>query len=266
MPMALGLRQSTLTQKASAWLQSVLRECPQSELDAFLNSMVSVTTDLGTELGLAQFSVPSFDDILPEWAVSAPLACDGEGWIEVPPQPPNCHNSGWHSEAEEQGLSERRPQSLDDACMDLEFDGLCQWPDNPSVLPKPVVRLGVEAAEAEPPAACALEAEAPGNQAPSDSGAEVIALVRLMPRAIPVPGILHIVHNLLHDVNEKMSHWDSFFPELRNLSRFLERRLHRERFVEMCLRPSGYACAEATWRRIEERTFPSLHEPPGEVS
>lgn len=51
-------------------LQNIIKAC---------SSVVSVTTDMGTELGLGAFEAPSLSSLLPSWASGAAAGRDGQG-------------------------------------------------------------------------------------------------------------------------------------------------------------------------------------------
>ncbi len=276
-PMALGLRRASLVQKAAAWLQSVMLECPKEHLDEFLKSIVSFTTDMGTELGMAPFRVSSLAELLPEWL----------RWPEVVPEDALQADTGVMEDLESLGLhcaeqgmfykeeDEAEPPELEVALgpAELEAEPFHQELE----LGAMELQLEAEPLELEPTGVEAPRMEAePPHHADTAVGMGALALVEvelakpseldgswlvgLMPNAIPIPGVLHTMHNLARDIDEKMSWWPTFFPQLKNLSHFLESRMSRECFIAACLRLSPYSSNEPLWRKLEEASHPSLHE------
>lgn len=77
-----------------------------------------------------------------------------------------------------------------------------------------------------------------------------------LPMAITLPGILHIVHNLLSEVNEHMHHWGKFYEGLKQVSLLL-REGRRERFIQFCVRPSSFSGQASA---VEVKSFAKLHE------
>eukprot|EP00971_Amphidinium_carterae_P096491 1909440-Amphidinium_carterae.4 len=67
-PTALGLRSSALTHKIEAFLHAVSMEMPDiSAILDFLGSVTSVTSDMGTELGISHFGFQNVHSVLPRW-------------------------------------------------------------------------------------------------------------------------------------------------------------------------------------------------------
>ena len=64
-------------------------------------------------------------------------------------------------------------------------------------------------------------------------GSEVLA--PFMPKALVIPGALHICSNLCKDVARKLDHWNDFVNELSSLEALLCNRDRRERFVATCV-------------------------------
>jgi hypothetical protein len=84
-PVALGLRKSSLHHKISGLLHAIFLSVGSLErIGSFLDSVVSVTTDLGTEAGLAEFHNLDFRDLLPEWLQLSPLEADGDVLVDRP--------------------------------------------------------------------------------------------------------------------------------------------------------------------------------------
>ncbi len=72
-----------------------------------------------------------------------------------------------------------------------------------------------------------------GGGAPD--GAAQAAQGQLTSHAITVPGLLHIVDNMLHDVDTKLRWWPEFWRQSKNLERLLADNLRRSRFQAKCI-------------------------------
>ena len=53
--------------------------------------------------------------------------------------------------------------------------------------------------------------------------------------AIPIPGALHILHNVTREMNTCMHHFDTFFEQLKLTNALLKDRQRRERFLAQCV-------------------------------
>lgn len=56
-----------------------------------------------------------------------------------------------------------------------------------------------------------------------------------MRRATFVPGILHVVHNIMQSLSSALVGWDAFIDSLRHVSRLLARKWSRQRFIATCV-------------------------------
>jgi hypothetical protein len=56
-----------------------------------------------------------------------------------------------------------------------------------------------------------------------------------MPRALVIPGALHICSNLSKDISSSLEHWGAFLKQLKTLHSVLCDRDRRERFIEKCI-------------------------------
>ena len=72
-------------------------------------------------------------------------------------------------------------------------------------------------------------------------GSEI--LIPFMPKAVVIPGALHICSNLCKDVSKKLDHWNDFVNELSSLEALLCNRDRRERFVTTCVAKDSEHCA-----------------------
>ena len=60
----------------------------------------------------------------------------------------------------------------------------------------------------------------------------------LLPFAIPIPGMLHIISNLLSDVDSGMTYWANFWEQLDNLNALLSNQSRLEKFRATCINRS----------------------------
>ena len=73
-PVALGSGRTTLEHKVAAFLHSTGVECGSlSALEAMCSSIVSFTTDLGTETGISEFQCVDCSTLLPTWLTAGAL-------------------------------------------------------------------------------------------------------------------------------------------------------------------------------------------------
>ena len=158
LPVAIGLRASALPNKVAALFHALFLETGSIDgIKRFCESLVSVTSDLGTESGLCDFHATDIADFVPAWL-----------------QPPN-----------------------------IEADGV----DEP-------------------------QADAPSSAWDA---------AWLLPNAIMIPGMLHIVSNILADAHSRLSYWDTFHGQLKALSKLLCHPPRRDRFVRMCVKSSPWS-------------------------
>ena len=80
-----------------------------------------------------------------------------------------------------------------------------------------------------------------------------------LPEALHVPGILHILDNLAHDMDVRhLKMFDAWYTSLKNVADFLCIPEHRNRFVMNCLRQSVHSSREA--EKFFENSPPKLYE------
>ena len=70
------------------------------------------------------------------------------------------------------------------------------------------------------------EDEQPGG---AQSGTHVLA------HALPIPGTLHIVHNMSHDLDLSLAWWPSFHAGFMCICQLLFKKFRREQYVRTCL-------------------------------
>lgn len=155
-PQNLALGMTGLEQKVAALTFGFYLELGSlADLLAWLDTFVSFTTDMGTELGTASFFFHDVWRLFPAWLRNAYLSPDVHG----------------------------------DEAARVTTDGA--------------------------PAA----------------GANLL----YMPRALVVPGALHICSNLCKDITGRMSHWQTFVKQLQLFVELLANKDRRERFVQTCI-------------------------------
>ena len=141
--------------------QLLLMCSSNSDMQQFLDCIVSVTTDMGTELGLTEFHTTDFRKCMPEWLRCADIKDDSATFAEKHPN----SKKGWEQ----------------------------AW---------------------------------------------------LLTSAIPVPGMMHIVSNLLNEVHAAMPSWSDFIANMSELEKLLCKTPRRERFILSCIRGTEYEAFE----------------------
>jgi hypothetical protein len=213
-PTALGLRQTNLAHKCAALVHAVALETGGGfdAVDDVFASFVSFTTDFGTEVGIPGFATQSLCNLLPSWMQVARtdqgLQADGV-CLGIPSAPATS----------EVYLEQDSPCTVRYGVNDLEPYG---WGFAQTSSTQPTT-----AEQAKP-----LEPlhDAGFTPAASRRGARP-----LMANALPIPGALHIISNLLADVDAALRLWESFSEQMRNLAALLCDKLRLERFVATCL-------------------------------
>ena len=78
-PVALGLGRTRLPDKVRALLYAMFLDAGLQQLRSYLESFVSFTTDMGTELGIGDYEDAQLNRILPGFVLSSQFEADGEG-------------------------------------------------------------------------------------------------------------------------------------------------------------------------------------------
>ena len=176
-------------------------------------SFVSLTTDMGTEMGMADFRY-KLSEIMPPWRMQAfqPLMVDrdvafatnggGARSNDVQINHLDADSSAVVSTGQQDGL-----QAEGCGMEPLEADS---WSGCDAA------RGGLSNSSFDDVAADAgrdvsMEAEDDRRQ-----GCD--AYSRFLPFAMSVPGALHILSNLQRDVDHQLQEWDSFWPQVHNLA------------------------------------------------
>ena len=77
----------------------------------------------------------------------------------------------------------------------------------------------------------------------------------IMPNALPIPGICHIIDNLLQDVDQKLAQWAEFHRHLINTAGLLTRDQGLRRVYAMCVQGSNLISQDQFCKQV-----PSLYE------
>ena len=236
-PAALGLGATSIPHKCSAFLHSVVRECPQDAVlfRQVMGSFASLTTDMGTEMGIVDFRC-RLSELMPPWRLQAfqPLMAE-EAAVAASVRVDNIPGNAQHSHAplltaDFDALVGSRGAS-EDMMFDLQPDGMellttddhCQY--GSSMPCSDVTTIGVGAP---------VEANVLHYQEPRGGGSEDDGYSRFLPFAISVPGALHILSNLQCDTDKQLKDWGNFWPQVHNLAALICTPLRRDRFKATC--------------------------------
>ncbi len=284
-PVALGLGQMSVSHKCAALLHAMFLETPSwNALKTTLSNVVSVTTDMGTELSMPDFHC-QLRDLLPPWMTEAcaPLEPDlGEQEVRnvasLREQAFQCDVEVMAEPCMKRRVVEPADTVLSHAAQ--QMSALVAEPQLRLAEPPPEVPAPTLVAEpqrglaAEPPQevrAPALVAPAlapvaepqprlesaeavPGAPGREGSASEAEGF---LPGALPVPGLLHIAHNLTRDVHTALPWWERFWVGAKNVEALLTHRLRRERFVAHCMQ--RHRGMEEVTRKILGWTW-TIHE------
>ena len=78
---------------------------------------------------------------------------------------------------------------------------------------------------------------------------------KMMPNAVPIPGMCHMVDNLLHDVDVRLGGWEPFYESLKNCSALLCQDQARRRVWKTCVQKTHGSSSA-----LFELSVPSLYE------
>ncbi len=207
-PAAMGLRQTNAAHKTAAFLHSLSLEVPPEHMLRALRNVVSFTADMGTEMSIPNFH-SRWKALMPAWRQQCVLRSDVAA---VTSETPQLDNDG--------SIAAGGP------CCHLQEDvGSMVRSVASSSHHKGEEQVGL------PQPSAAAHPDCTELGAGSGSG-----LFGLLPFAISIPGMLHVCHNVLEDVDTGMSHWTIYWPQLRNLAALLGDRMRVDRFRATCLR------------------------------
>ena len=82
-PTAFGMGHTSIQDKAAALLYTLFLESGWSNLASVLNSFLSFTTDMGTELQLNDFASIDFNKLLPRHVVNGKMETDGDDEVST---------------------------------------------------------------------------------------------------------------------------------------------------------------------------------------
>ena len=267
-PTAVGQRAADVAHKCSALAHSVGVECAsESDLKLWFRGVVSWCTDMGTEMGQVDFRGRAAS-LLPSWwrwprpfeadradsdGSEDPLATPIAG-IAVPKQ---------GRLAFDQGEGDGDPMECSDPvseppAVSLEFDA--EMEEEPSPASRPgSPRAPSVASPASPAPAVAVASESGSSDSDTSTGTleqESCGGPRFMPRALYVPGMLHVLHNLCWDVTESMSYWGTFWSQLKNAAALLAHPDMLRRLAATCIMGSRQEHA----RELFSKACPELYE------
>ena len=242
-PAAMGLARTTATHKGAALLHSLSLEARPSELQGCLLSVLSLTADLGPEIGIPGFR-SNYQELLPPWR---------QQWVQ--------------KLVADHGIAAAEQRvAVDVPVCSLQVDGDCcedpTWEDN-ALQPDGDgwVSQGAEQGQGE---------EHSAEHAATLSSAETAFSVLhaawlgqptwhtvLLPFAMAVPGMLHVLSNLLRDTDTSMEGWDDFWAYLKNVAALLCDRHRLNKFRAKCLDglPDG-----GRWQRVFAKPLDDLYD------
>ena len=240
-PTALGLGQATLTDKVSALLHSWLLETPGwKALWETAATFMSTTTDMGTELNLANFMIGDADferlQLLPPWMRTAAQDFVSDCGTTADSAGDDARAGDSTHSFDKQFTNSNQ---LHYNAFGFEADIGCDVNENDNALKQ--THMPKNDSKSASPGICGrASASAPGSggSASSTSGGAPADARRLMERALIVPGMLHICHNLLADVDTALTGWEQFWQEAKNIAALLNSRQRRDRLLATCFHGS----------------------------
>ena len=173
-PVALGMGAAKLEDKVAALLFAWSLECSDLQaLQAFVSSLVSITTDYGTEAAMHKFHLRSLKSMLPSFMVSLPLELEQE-------------------------------------------EATATWDD------------------------------------------DMLESTLWLQHTIPVPGAMHLLHNLCQDAHQQMTALEGFLQDCKMLELLLgsKNEGRRDRFVQRCVANTPHYRLQSQF----QYNIPSLYE------
>eukprot|EP00971_Amphidinium_carterae_P196537 3900279-Amphidinium_carterae.1 len=177
----------------------------------FQAQVFSITSDMGTELGLPECASVNM--------MSFSVLCG-----------PQLHQLRFNFELEFQLSKSLNHMRANNADQNSEVD----VPSISTLLPEWMLKMPVALEGDMGRDDSLLEAPAVPPEPPSHHMA-------FLPNAFTFPGLMHICHNAEKDTSKHLSQWDWFFERLQVIHRLLAKRPSREAFVEACLHQGPYA-------------------------
>ena len=207
--------QRGVVHKVACILHSLALELPdQSYLLGFLRSAVSFTSDMGVELSVPDFRTADATALMPPWYDHSMELDVDQCFTEA------IHECEQESPAFAPDVEQESPAFAPDVETD-DVDVTCLSDTEPAVhVPIAQAMVNEDAREAS---------------------------THLMPNALTVAGIQHVIHNLLKDVSTEMSGWTRFRSELGVVDAFLYMQERRTRYISTCLKGTVFECHEASF-------------------
>ena len=200
-------------------------------------------TDMGTELGISQFKVSDLSTLLPTWFRKEPLTSDvtvEDDAVDLD----HLFNVNVDVELADDEDMEGLDNWLDEPPRGLfeldvaDDEGYDNWLDEPPGLFEHDVADEPEIAQGymhKPEIAPTAEPEiAQGYMEQLRSFLVADGCNSLLPNALTIPAVLHIIHNMLLELADKLSHRKTFFGYLKLIS-LLFKEGRRDRFLKFCL-------------------------------
>lgn len=189
------------------------------DLDEFMSNSASGCSDMGPELGIADFN-----------------SVDKQRWLEetglVHARPPQIDDDGDLPSLENKDVNGEDG----DANSNVSADGALSHIGDDDAVPmlEPVAGAGV-VVEDDGVLETDVGASSPAPEtAPLPQNRQQTKY--LFPAMLTIAGLLHIFHNMLREMSTAaLSHWPDCLKNLRVLNHFVSKRYYLDRFVEKCL-------------------------------
>eukprot|EP00971_Amphidinium_carterae_P351392 6492089-Amphidinium_carterae.3 len=246
LPQALGSGATSLTNKVVAltfaWSLGRNKETLKEDLQSFLSSFISCCTDMGTEIGLAEYLASEPTALLPDWfKVEATNLDDmvemaSDDGLANPFDMDVCEDDVVVESGMLDDIVVESGFMLDDVVVESEML------DDLVVESGKLDDLDTDVCVAEDN--IVLEAASESFYKEGLAFMRTHASARFMLSAFSVPGLLHICHNIQRELCEHMQHWQTFFSNLKQFS-LLWSDGRRDRFIRFCVLPAlGYVPQE----------------------
>ncbi len=276
-PTAMGLSHANTAHKAAAFLHSCLLEASPNQFQNILVNTISFTADLGVEIGIPGFR-SALAELLPAWRqqflqelfpdeLIDPSPVDSDGY-------PMFSTTAQQLDMDLDTDVFCLQDTDEDTCWQTDADVVCfdtilaatselhADTSGSEVVPRtldtippsnnPENQLGKEI-EVDGDL-CVASGAIPQQDGPQPDHTKSSPSVQqllwkiwernpawkgiLLPFAIPIPGMLHIISNLLSDVDTGMTYWMNFWEQLDNLNALLSNQSRLEKFRATCINRS----------------------------
>ena len=242
-PAALGLSHSNTAHKASALLHAMTLEVPADAFQHQLRGVLSVTGDLGVEIGIPSFSSP-LQELMPTWR---------RQWFEklVPDVPDVQIDAPLDANAALQEDGDFLLQDLANPSSPMSQDAARSQPDEAQIYKECNLPVSTNLAEPSEPSDATCNALLHETFIAHPAWEHIV-----MPFAMAVPGMLHISGNLLEDVTASLSHWRDFWSQLKNLASLITNQQRLNKFCAKCL--DGVP-NQPIWEKVLSKKLPQLY-------